>query len=206
MRLLLALAVLTAIAGAASSPLEERTTPAPTPPPVVPAPGMSAVAPFMGGPGSVADPEGAAGHAIELLAQFLGIRATELRLVGVEARTWPDACRGRAIPGRYCAPSEISGWSVTLRDAFDGQHTANVTVDGTSWLPQMEETGTILSRDVTTQLLTIEVGGAPLVVRIWNTATGLAIVPPVGARVAFGYDPSPRGDGTAVLTWIVSVP
>jgi hypothetical protein len=222
MRLLLALLVLAAALGAcrasdppsapARNPLEERAASA-TPVPLTSATEMSSVPPAMGGPGSVADPEGAAGHAIEFLAQALGIPATELRLVGVIPQTWPNACRGLVIPGRPCEPRQTSGWSVTLRDGLDGLHTANVSVDGTSWVPQATETGTVVSRDgiilprEATQILVIDVGGVPRKLRKWSeSASGIAGTPPPGAPVAFGYDPSPRGDGIPVLTWIVATP
>ena len=191
------------------NPLEERTASA-TSVPLTPAAGMSSIPPSMGGPGSVADPEGAAGHAIEFLAQALGVPGTEFRLVSVTPQTWPDTCRGQAIPvpppERRCDPVETSGWRVTLRDAFDGLHTADVSAGGTSWLPHMEETGIVLSRDEATRLVVIEVRGAPLTLRIWDSAASLLGVPRVGGGVTFGYDPSPRGDGIPVLTWIVGIP
>ena len=222
MRLLLALAILIAILAVACrasdppsppvrNPLEERTaTPGIPGPPSPKAGGISISPATTGGPGSMVHPEGAAGHAIEFLAQALGVPVGELGVVSVTPQTWPDTCRGqvhpRPPPGRLCEPVETSGWRVTLRDAFDGLHAADVSAGGTSWLPGMEETGAVLSRDEATRLVVVDVRGTPLTLRIWNSATSLVGVPPAGAEVVFGYDPSPRGDGIPVLLWIERVP
>lgn len=173
---------------AVRSPLEERATaraatPRATPLLPTPAPGEVFVP---SAPGALApDSERATGQAIEYFTQALGVPAGELRLEAVTAL-------------------EAGGWRVTLRDAYGGGHTAEVSTSGVVWVPQVRDTGTIALWRAVSGLLVIDVRSAALTLRVGRDAR--LTVPPPGVRVAFGYDPSPRGDGVPVLASIEVAP
>jgi hypothetical protein len=52
--------------------------------------------------------------AVDRLAQQQGVLATDITVVSVEARQWPDACLGAAGAGQSCAQVITPGYLVTL--------------------------------------------------------------------------------------------
>jgi hypothetical protein len=52
--------------------------------------------------------------AVDRLAQLQGVPATDITVVAVEARQWPDACLGAAGAGQSCAQVITPGYLVTL--------------------------------------------------------------------------------------------
>jgi len=209
------LALLAAACGASAdapprSPLAATSTPraagATTPVATVADGATTAVA----GTVVAADLETATGRAIEILAEWLGVPATQLLVLAAEAVTWPDACLGVTWPGVACAEVITPGFRVLLVDAFDGAHAVHLGHGGRGvWAGEVRVTGSVTSVDAAAGRLTLDVEGAALPLRaapgtLWDVGTGAQGIVGVSAGDAAmaAHDPSPDGAPPAVIAWL----
>ena len=222
--LLASLALLTAACGGSDgdppprNPLDDTATPAPTATPTTPlataTPSGSATPP---GDGASAPDERAleafTGNAIELMAEWLGVPVTDLRVDSAEALVWPNSCIGIAQPRVACAEILTPGFRVVLRDAFDNVHGVHgSTLGQLRWRGETVANGTIAAVDGSS--LTIEVDGEVdgeqrLLLASPGTRYdgpegpfGLDAIEP-GLEVAVAFDGSPTGSALPVAAWVL---
>lgn len=215
------LALLAAACGASGdapprSPLADASTPptgasATTTTPVAAiATAVAVVSTPPAGTAVAADLETATGSAIEMLAEWLGIPATQLAVLAAEAVMWPNACLGVGRPGVACAEVLTPGFRVLLADAFDGAHAVHLDRGGHGlWAGEVTVTGSVMSVDAAAGRLTLDIEGAALPLRaapgtLWDVgreAPGLAGVV-AGDAVVVAYDTSPDGAPPPVIAWL----
>ncbi len=217
--LLAALALLAVACGGSDdppprNPLDDTATPAPsaTPstPPATATPSGSATP--SGDGSSVPDDralEVFTGNALELMAEWLGVPVTDLRVESAEALVWPNACIGIDQPGVACAEILTPGFRVVLRDAFDNPHGVHGSTRGQlRWRGEAVVSGTLSS--VASSSLTIEVDGEQrLLLASPGTSydgpagpIGLDAITP-GLDVTVAFDVSPTGSALPVAAWVL---
>ncbi len=145
-----------------------------------------------------------------MLAEWLGIPATQLSVLAAEAVMWPDSCLGVMRPGVACAEVLTPGFRVLLVDAFDGVHAVHLGRGGRGvWEGEVTVTGSVTSVDAAAGRLTLDVEGVALPLRaspgtLWDAdagAQGLAGVS-AGDAVVVAHDPSPDGAPPPVIAWL----
>ena len=82
-------------------------------------------------------PEAVANAVLENLAQQTGLLSSDLRVVGVEQKTWSDGCLGLGSPGIACSRALVPGWQVT------------VASDRTRWIYRTNLSGSLVKLDAT---------------------------------------------------------
>lgn len=138
---------------APTAPPGVTSYPAPfTPPFLTPTPASSATASPSPSATPTASPSGAAeaaaGAAIDALAGRMGVSATRLSLVSVEAVDWPDGCLGVSLPGTACAQAIMPGYRVRLRLDTGSLHEVHTgRGGGVAWLAQLSARLTVLSSE-----------------------------------------------------------
>lgn len=171
--------------------------PTPTPAPVAEAPGARSVEAFTG-------------NAIELMAEWLGVPASELGVESAEGLVWPDACAGTASPNAVCAAVLTPGYRVVLLDAFGHAHGVHASAGGlVRWRGEETATGEIAA--VAGAAITLAAdGGGEIALRAapgtrFEDASGPLAPSAItaGQRVAAGFDGSPTGGAERVLAWLV---
>ena len=183
-----------------TNPLAETpsaSTSVPAGPPTTPGPG---------GPGSGGAAESAAATAISLMAEWLGIEESTLRVVAVESVDWPDTCLGVTTPGALCAEVITPGWRVLLIDGLDGAHTVHMSLTGDArWSGEATASGLVTAVEPSSGAVELQVDGQPLALR---TAPGSSLGGPfeVGAPVRVAYDTAPTEDSPPVIAWIAPEP
>ena len=231
----LALALVAACADDAPPPTSPLATPAastPAPlaapsaqPPAAPrsplvAPSASAptapTAPPRAPDGALGDLESATARAIDLMAEWLGVAATDLRVERAEEVVWPSLCIGIERPGELCGQSLTPGYLVRLLDRFDGVHAMHMRQGGgVEWAGETRVQGAAVAVDVASALFTVEVGGfptefrlAPGSIRLTEDPAAPALSDPafVGTRVELAIDANPAGEGPAVVAWLADLP
>ena len=178
---------------------DEASTPAPTPTPApaAEAPGARSVEAFTG-------------NAIELMAEWLGVPASELGVESAEGLVWPDACAGTASPNAVCAAVLTPGYRVVLRDAFGHAHGVHAAAGGlVRWRGEETATGEVASVAGAAVTLAAD-GGGEIALRAapgtrFEDASGPLAPSAIaaGQRVAAGFDGSPAGGAERVLAWLV---
>ena len=158
------------------------------------------------------------GNAIELMAEWLGVPATDLAVEEAEALVWPDGCLGVEEPGVACTQALAPGFRVVLRDDFDGLHRVHASADGrvVRWAGERVVTGAIVAS--TRDALTIATTGGDVTVSRSRGALYrgsmlrggyddmAALATDVGGRdVAVAVDPSPLGDTATVIAWLAVI-
>ncbi len=195
-------------AGATATPSPATAAPSPA---TAAAPEAAATATAPDGGPSPPDAravEAFTGNAIELMAEWLGVPASELAVESAEGLVWPDACAGAAPPDAACAAAPTPGFRVVLRDAFGHAHGVHAAAGGAvRWRGEETATGEVAS--VAGGAIAIAADGGEIALRAapgtrYEDASG-PIAPSaiaVGQRVAAGWDASPAGGGTPVLAWM----
>ena len=97
------------------------------------------------------------GGAIARLAEWTGVPETDIALDSIEARDWPSACLGVAIPDRTCAEVVTPGYQVRLQ-VLGALQFVNASRDGNyAWQPAFDSSGrTIESVDVANGIVALE--------------------------------------------------
>ena len=162
--------------------------------------------PGPGGPGSGGASESAAATATTLMAEWLGIEPSSLRVVAVEAVDWPDSCLGVAAPGALCAAAITPGWRVLLLDGLDGAHTVHMSLTGDArWSGEVIASGVVNSVEPSSGAVELQIDGKPLALRtVPGSALGGALE--VGAPVRVAYDTAPVEGAPPVIAWIAPEP
>lgn len=114
-KLFLSLLVLAVVIAACANPAAIELTPTVIPPTPIPAdlpPAVRAV--------------------IEVLAQTLGVEASQITLVNVEAVDWPDACLGAVRMGVMCVQVITPGYRIVL-EADGQQYEYHTNADGSGF-------------------------------------------------------------------------
>jgi hypothetical protein len=157
------------------------------------------------------------GNAIELMAEWLGVPATDLAVAEAEALVWPDGCLGVEDPGVSCIQVLTPGFRVVLSDAFDGLHRVHAGPAGElRWAGEAVATGEVSA--VQGAAVTIDAGSGE-VTAIASPGTRYSGVDgPTrldelealageleGLRLAIGLDPSPTGGAIPVLAWLTVI-
>jgi hypothetical protein len=201
-------------AGASPAP---PGTPAPAPP-FAPSPPPSSAPPALptAGARGDADLENATARAIDLMAEWLGVAATDLRVERAEEVVWPSLCIGIERPGELCGQSLTPGYLVRLLDRFDGVHALHMRRGGgTEWAGEERVQGAVVAVDIASALLEVEVRGfptqfrlAPGSIRLTEDASAPALSDPafLGTRVELAVDANPAGEGPAVVAWLADLP
>jgi hypothetical protein len=156
------------------------------------------------------------GNAIELMAEWLGVPATDFSIVEAEALVWPDGCIGIPRPLLLCTQVLTPGARVVLADRFGGLHEAHGNADGSAvaWAGRTVTRGTIervdpLTRYVTLNLLdggSLELRAAPgSLIEPQPGQRGLAAAAP-GLAVLVAYDDAPDDAALAVIAWLDADP
>ena len=191
---------------ATATPAAPAATPAPAPTPP----------PTAEGAPSPERLEALVGNAIELMAEWLGVPATDLALAEAEALVWPDGCLGAPMPGGVCTMALVPGFRVVLTDGFGGRHRAHGDADGqiVRWVGERILTGTVTASTRDSLTLAAEDGEVTLVGAPGSEYWGRGLSPGArdltevaaavgGAQVAVGADPSPDGGEASVIAWLV---
>ncbi len=187
------------------------STPTPTPPPAAPAPAPT--------PAATPSPpaiEIASARAVALMAEWLDVAVAALGVERAEEVVWPSRCIGIERPGTLCSDALTPGYLVRLNDRAGGAHTLHMrgAGGGVEWAGEERFTGVVVFTDGPGSLLIIAVDGVPTPFRIVPGSTRLNEDPgastrpeavAVGAEVEFAVDPNPRGDGPAVIAWLVDL-
>ena len=183
-----------------------------------PAPTAEAPAPPPEGAPSPEVLEALVGNAIELMAEWLGVSATEFAIVESESLVWPDGCMGASPPGAMCTMALVPGFRLVLRDGLGGLHRVHGDAEGrvVRWVGERILTGTIVGATGDSLTVATDEGEVTAIAargsRYW--ATGLPpgvgdlteVASAVGdGRVAVAVDPSPAGDETWVIAWLVAL-
>ena len=157
------------------------------------------------------------GNAIELMAEWLGVPATDLSVAEAEALVWPSGCLGVAEPGVFCTQALVPGFRIVLRDAFDGLHRIHAGTQGAvRWAGEAVVSGTIVA--VQGAAITIDAPGGQLVALASPGTRYTGVDGPTslddiealaadleGLRVTVAVDPSPTGAALRVLVWLALV-
>ena len=161
--------------------------------------------------------EVATGSAIELMAEWLGVSATDLSVAEAEALVWPSGCLGVAEPGVLCTLALVPGFRIVLRDAFDGLHRVHASTQGAvRWAGEAVVSGTIAA--VEGAAITIDAPDGQLVALASPGTRYSGVDGPTsradlealaadleGLRVTVAVDPSPTGAALRVLAWLALV-
>ena len=160
--------------------------------------------------------EALVGNAIQLMAEWLGVSATDLALAEAEALVWSDGCLGVPVPGAACTQALVPGFRAVLRDPFGGLHRAHGGDDGrvVRWVGERILLGTIADATRGSITMTTADGEVTLLAapgsRFWGSglspgANDLVEVAQVigDAEVAVAADPSPDGGPEPVIAWLV---
>ena len=150
----------------------------------------------------------AAGNAIEFMAEFLAVPATDLAIAESEAVIWPDSCMRVNRPGIGCDDALTPGFRIVLRDRFDGLHTIHSAESGAAlWVGEDEAEGVIAA--LAGNEITIEPDEGSGVLPVLAVPGSLIANPAtlelgrdqleVGQRVHFAYDASPTDGELPVL-------
>lgn len=150
------------------------------------------------------------GTAIELMAEWLGLPATDLSVAEAEALIWRDACLGVDRPGIACPQAEPTpGFRIVLRDAFDGLHTIHAAAAaGALWVGASTIGGTITALEGSAITVAADDGGELTMLAVPGSliAGPRAQIGPgqleMGRPVRAGYDASPTGGELPVLAWL----
>jgi hypothetical protein len=163
-----------------------------------------------------ADLENATARAIDLMAEWLGVAATDLRVERAEEVVWPSLCIGIERSGGLCGQSLTPGYLVRLLDRFDGVHALHMRWGGgTEWAGEERVQGAVVAVDIASALLEVEVRGfltrfrlAPGSIRLTEDASAPALSDPafLGTRVELAVDANPAGEGPAVVAWLADLP
>ena len=145
-----------------------------------------------------------------MLAGWLGLAATQLSVLAVEAVTWPNACLGVERPGVACAEVLTPGFRVPVVDALGGAHEVHLGGGGRAvWAGDVVARGTVEAVDAVAGQLTLEVEGALLSLRaapgtLWDVGPGTPGLSGLAAgdAVVAAYDPSPDGAAPPVIAWL----
>lgn len=223
-RLTLLLAAVLLLAAACGSgddppprnPLDDTATPPPAASPTTPPATATALATAtLSGDGASVPDERAlevfTGNAIELLAEWLGVPFTDIRVDSAEALVWPNSCIGIDQPGVACAEILTPGFRVVLRDAFDGIHGVHGSTLGQArWRGEATDGGTIVAVHGGSITIAGEDGE-----RVLLASPGTSIAGPegplrldsiaAGLRVAVRFDTSPTGSAVPVLAWLLVI-
>ena len=154
------------------------------------------------------------GNAIELMAEWLGVPATDLSVAEAEALVWPSGCLGVEAPGVLCTQALTPGFRVVLRDAFDGLHRVHAGTGGAiRWAGERVVSGAIVA--VEGAAVTIDAPDGAIVALASpgtrftgvdgpTSLDGLAALAAdlEGRRVTVAVDPSPTGAALHVLAWL----
>lgn len=190
------------------SPLGRESTPAAVT--ATPLASPTAVVSSPGAPAAPIDVETATGLAIEMLAEWLGVPATQLAPLDSEATTWPNACLGLTRPGVACAEVETPGFRVVLLDAFDDQHELRLDAGGRGvWAPRDVFVGPIVALDPAGGTVTLTGEGEEFTLRVapgtrWvvgPAGSGLRALS-LGDTVEAQYDPAANGERLPVIVWL----
>ena len=190
-------------AAPAATPAATPAAPTPTPTPT--------------GDAAVRPPDAAAlevftGNAIELMAEWLGVPATDFRVGSAEAVVWPNGCFGAALPQLACAAAPTPGFRVVLIDAYGHPHGVLGDAAGAArWRGEATASGAIAGAADAAITLAGD-GGAERRFAIapgtrFESADGSfaadAVAP--GQSVVAGFDGSPTGGDAPVLAWLLAV-
>jgi len=144
-----------------SSPLDDTATgtaPAGTAAPLptfTPAPAETSTA----GTAIPADQEQITGAAIDALAEWIGVPATQVTLVSIEPTDWPSACLGVQMPGFGCAQVITPGYRIYLGLASQPTPPYELHSDASGnvvWAPHFDSRRTIENVDASTGIVTLE--------------------------------------------------
>ena len=157
-----------------------------------------------GAPAAGPDAEAAAAQAIEVMAEWLSIPPSELRVLAIEAVEWPDACLGVALSGESCAEVVAPGWQVVLSDALEGAHTIHLGSGGAArWAGEITGEIEVLEADAGASTLVVRLDAEERVVRGAAGTRGLAIADLApGDRLTVGFDASPDDPEVLVAAWL----
>ena len=160
--------------------------------------------------------EALVGNAIQLMAEWLGVSATDLALAEAEALVWSDGCLGVPVPGAACTQALVPGFRVVLRDPFGGLHRAHGGDDGrvVRWVGERILLGTIADATRDSITMTTADGEVTLLAapgsRFWGSGLSpgandlVEVAEGIGdAEVAVAADPSPDGGPAPVIAWLV---
>lgn len=151
------------------------------------------------------------GNAIELMAEWLGIPITDLRVFSAEALVWPNTCIGINQPGVFCTQVLTPGFQIELRDSFDNVHGVHGTTLGEiRWRGESVISGAVV--DIESSVITIATGvGHHLLSVVPGTSFGkpgseidIGLLTE-GRVVVTGFDNSPVGSGGLVPAWLIVV-
>ena len=149
------------------------------------------------------------------MAEWLDVAVAALGVERAEEVVWPSRCIGIERPGTLCSDALTPGYLVRLNDRAGGTHTLHMgAAGGVEWAGEERLTGVVVFTDGPGSLLLITVDGVPMPFRIVPGSTRRNEDPAtstrpeavaVGAEVEFAVDPSPTGDGPAVIAWLVDL-
>jgi hypothetical protein len=151
------------------------------------------------------------GNALELMAEWLGIPVTDLRVFSAEALVWPNPCIGINQPGVFCAQVLTPGFRIELRDSFDNVHGVHGTTLGEiRWRGESVISGTVVA--IESSMITIAADAGQHVLSIVpgtnfgrpGAEIGVGLLKE-GLAVVTGFDNSPTGAGGLVPAWLVVV-
>lgn len=193
-------------------PTSGSPTPTPTRPPARPVPPTPST-PVPVPPSGL---ESSTAHAIALMAGWLGVAATDLRVERAEEVVWPSRCIGIERPGALCGEALTAGYRVRLLDPAGGVHAVHMRQSGgAEWAGEERVQGAVVAVDITRALLVVELRGfptdfrlAPGSIRLTDDpdAPGLQEAAFIGSRVELAVDPNPAGEGPAVIAWLADLP
>ena len=192
----------------------ERTPASATAPPTATAPLTATVRPSEPGSGDGAGTPGdappssealeiAVGTAIELLAEWLAVPATDLTVAEAEAIVWTDGCIGIARPGAACDDALTPGFRFVLRDGSGSAHTVHSDTRGLFlWAGEQLLRGTLGAVDRRAGLLEVEVEGDAVILRLvpGSSIVDLAAAE-VGDAIIVAVDAAPDDAGVRVVVW-----
>ena len=195
----------TAAAAPATASPEPDAAPAPPPAPTAAQDGAAARAP------DAAALEVFTGNALELMAEWLGVPATDLRVGSAEALVWPNSCFGAALPQLACAAVPTPGFRAVLLDAHGNPHGVHATAAGAArWRGEATASGAIAAAAGAAITLALDGGGerrfAIAPGTRFESADGSFAADAVaaGLRVVAGFDGSPSGEDAPVLAWLLA--
>jgi len=186
-----------------------------TPPTLLPLRPPAAV--LSGVPASdTAELENAIARSIDLMMEWLGVKANELNVEHAEDVRWASSCVGIKRPGEVCGQVLTLGYLVRLIDRFGGLHTLHMRQDGSAeWAGEARVHGVVIAGDVARAVLTVEVSGVPTEFRLVSGSTQMAKDPSspavtapmfLGTSIELAFDANPVGEGPAVVAWLAELP
>ncbi|MEZ4501903.1 MAG: hypothetical protein R3C39_04720 [Dehalococcoidia bacterium] len=160
-----------------------------------------------GDPGGGPDAEAAAAQAVALMAEWLGVPATNFSVLAVEAVEWPDSCLGAAFPDEACDDVLTPGWKVLLLDAVDGAHTVHLGTGGAArWAGEYAGDGTLVSLDLAARSMRLALPNDEVELRLapgTRLDDGLELdTLEAGDHVFFGADTPVDGSSVIVAAWL----